>query len=337
MKTLYIIGAGCTRNYKPSNEFGFESPLDSDFFDMCNKILLKKESLLEAFSDLVEHLNFLFGLELGSDEKPVSSSLETVATILDLESREKGRKYIDSLINLICIVFDLVLKGPISSIHRELVERFQPNDIVISYNYDIVLDNALIEVKKSEEGIYKLNFDEKHDGDWKICENQTSDISILKLHGSMNWLKCDRCGALLLYEGRKAVAELSYQIVGLREATRDFNCPICQARELKTLLIPPLLEKEMYSEEFRYLWHLAERAIVSAERIVTIGYSLPPTDFYSEFLLRKAVSRRFRASPKLHVVDKNIEVVPERFKSILRVKECKRYGDLREYLDNAEQ
>ena len=337
MKTLYIIGAGCTRNYKPSNEFGLESPLDNDFFEMCNEIILKKERLLKVFNDLVEHLNFLFGLKLGSEEKLGSFSLETVTTILDLESREKGRQYIDSLINLICIVFDIVLQGPISPIHKELAKRFQPNDTVISYNYDIVLDNSLMEVKKLEEGIYKLNFDQKHNGDWRTCENQISDIVILKLHGSMNWLKCSRCGALLFYEGRKAVAELSYQIMGLKEPTRDFNCPFCQARELRTLLIPPLLEKEMYGEEFRYLWHLAERAIVSAERIVVVGYSLPPTDFYSEFLLRKAVSRRFRDKPQLYVVDKNIEIVPERFKSILGVSECEKYNDLRKYLDDTKE
>ena len=334
MRTLYIIGAGCTRNYKPSNEFGLESPLDTDFFEICNKIFLKREDLLNVFKDLVEHLDLLFGLKLGSKNKPNSFSLETVTTILDLESREKGRHYIDSLINLICIVFDLVLKGPVSPIHKELVALLQPNDVVISYNYDIVLDNALIEVKKLEEGIYKLNFDQKHNGDWRICENQTSDIAVLKLHGSMNWLKCDRCGALLFYEGRKAVAELSYQIMGLKALTNDFNCPICQARELRTLLIPPLLEKEMYEEEFRYIWHLAERDIISADRIITIGYSLPPTDFYSEFLLRKAVSRRFRAKPQLFVVDKNIEVVSERFKSILRVEDCKKYEDLRAYLND---
>ena len=337
MKTLYIIGAGCTRNYEPSNEFELESPLDIDFFEICNKILLNKEDLRKVFNDLIEHLNFLFGLKLGSEEELDSFSLETVTTILDLESREKGRQYIDSLLNLICIVFDTVLQGPVSSIHKELATRFQPNDIAISYNYDIVLDNSLMEVKKLKEDIYKLNFDQKHNGDWRTCENQTSDIVVLKLHGSMNWLKCSRCGALLFYEGRKAVAELSYQIVRLREPTRDFNCPICQARELRTLLIPPLLEKEMYGEEFRYLWYLAERAIVSADKIVVIGYSLPPTDFYSEFLFRKAVSRRFRAEPQLYVVDKNVEVVPERFKSILRVKECKIYDNLRKYLDDTKE
>ena len=134
MKTVYIIGAGCTRNYKPENEFGLESPLDKDFFYTCNKIFLKRRDLLESFNELFDHLEFLFGLKLKSISN--SFSLEMITTILDLESREIGRKYIDQLINLICIVFDLVLKGPISSIHKEMAKRFQPDDVIISYNYD---------------------------------------------------------------------------------------------------------------------------------------------------------------------------------------------------------
>lgn len=76
---------------------------------------------------------------------------------------------------------------------------------------------------------------------------------------------------MLLHEGRKAVAELSYQIVGLRKPTNDFNCPICQARELRTLIIPPLLEKEMYDEESRYPWYLAERSTGRNDGLVAIG------------------------------------------------------------------
>lgn len=195
----------------------------------------------------------------------------------------------------------------------------------------IVLDNSLIESKNLEEGIYRLNFDQKHNGDWRPCENEPSDILLLKLHGSMNWLKCGRCGALLLYEGRKAVAELSYQNMGLRPPSNEFNCPICQARQLRTLIIPPLLEKEMYGEEFRYPWYLAERSIASADKVVIIGYSLPTTDFYSEFLLRKAISRRFRPEPQLCVVNPDISVI-ERVKSIFRVKDCQRYDNLWEFL-----
>jgi NAD-dependent SIR2 family protein deacetylase len=333
MKTVYVIGAGCTRNYQPSNEFGLQSPLDNNFFEICNSIFLARKDLLDAFSDLVEHLSHLFGFELGSRKLSRSFSMETVTTILDLESREKGRRYIDSLINLICIVFDLVLKGPVSSIHKELAEHLEPDDTIISYNYDIVLDNALMDVKKLDESIYKLNFDQKHNDDWRPCENRPTDISLLKLHGSMNWLKCGRCGALLFYEGRKAVAELSYQIMKLEESTNEFNCPVCQARELSAILIPPLLEKEMYSEEFRYPWNLAEKSLISAEKIVVIGYSLPPTDFYSEFLFRQAFSRRFRSKPQLCVVDKNLGLVPKRFESVFGVSDCEKYEDLRKYLD----
>jgi hypothetical protein len=333
MRTVYIVGAGCTCNYRPTNRLKLGSPLDKDFFDICNTIFLAKRDISAAFADLTEHLASLFGLELGTEKGFKAFSLETVTTILDLESREKGRRYIDSLINLICIVFDIVLEGPTSPIHNELVKRLKPSDVIISYNYDLVIDNSLMECQSVEESVYGLNFDRKYDADWKPCEDEASGIRLLKLHGSMNWLKCNRCGALLFYRGRKAVAELAYQLMDLRQSARHLTCPICQSRELRTLLIPPLLEKELYSEESRYSWFLAERSIASADRIVVIGYSLPPTDFYSEFLLRKATSGRFRSLSALRVVDKETKVIPKRFEKILHMKNSEVFCDLREYLD----
>lgn len=333
MNTVYVIGAGCTRNYETSNEFGLKSPVDSDFFEICNKILLARKDIAKAFLHLTEHLKLIFGLNLGKGERFQGLSLETVTTILDLESREKDRQYIDSLINLICIVFDIVLRGPTSPIHNELTKRIEPNDVVISYNYDLVMDNSLMESLNLEQTIYGLNFDRKFDVDWKPCENEHSNIHLLKLHGSMNWLKCSRCGALLFYGGRKVVAELSYQLMGINKSSSDLSCPICQAKELGILLIPPLLGKELAGEEFRYPWYLAERALVSADRIVVIGYSLPPTDFYSEYLIRKAVSRRFRSKPTLHIVNKDTKMTPKRFEAVFGVKTSEKYGDLREYLN----
>lgn len=241
------------------------------------------------------------------------------------------------MINLICIVFDIVLRGPISPIHNELAKRIEPNDVVISYNYDLVMDNSLMETLNLEQNIYGLNFDRKFDMDWKPCENEHSDIYLLKLHGSMNWLKCSRCGALLFYGGRKVVAELSYQLMGINKSISDLSCPVCQAKELGIILIPPLLGKELAGEEFRYPWYLAEKAIVSANRVVVIGYSLPPTDFYSEYLIRKAVSRRFRGKPALHIVDKDTKNVPKRFENVFGVKESEKYGDLGEYLDKTKE
>lgn len=333
MSTVYILGAGCTRNYQASNEYGLESPLDEDFFKICNTILLKKLELTNAFSELIKHLDFLFGLKLVSEQGSKRFSLETVTTILDLESRGKSRQYIDSLTNLICITFDIVLKGPTCPLHSELVKRLKPRDVLISYNYDLVMDNALMEGKNLDQNIYGLNFDRKHDIDWRPCEKEVVETHLLKLHGSMNWLKCSRCGALLIYKGKKAVADLSYQLIGLGTAGSELSCPICQSKELNTVLIPPLLAKELYGEEFRYPWYLAERSIVSADRIVVIGYSLPPTDFYSEFLLRKAMSERFRAKPTLRVVSKDTKKVPERFETILGVKSTGNYRNLKEYLE----
>ncbi|MBP7495415.1 MAG: hypothetical protein KA771_07970 [Spirochaetales bacterium] len=99
---------------------------------------------------------------------------------------------------------------------------------------------------------------------------------LLKLHGSIDWFYCanQNCRAF-----DKAFPLLEY--------SKDHYCSECHSI-VKALIIPPVLYKN-YNEHsiIQILWNTAEREINLAEDILFWGYSLPYTDFYSNWLLRK--------------------------------------------------
>ena len=88
--------------------------------------------------------------------------------------------------------------------HNRLGSKMQKGDVILSFNYDILMDNALYSLGKLTDSGYRMNFSRTNaDGQWIRVEDQPSEISLFKLHGSLNWIKCGLCGALLLYRFQK--------------------------------------------------------------------------------------------------------------------------------------
>ena len=199
---LLIIGAGCSRNYSQgtSNIAGLESPLDKDFFKMAKKVIL--HSRLERNLDiliegLVHNLHRLYGykafelknwintsdaskfLEVLDDDR---LSLEKVMTQLIFENEIFQRMppfdgyyqgenrtidYDDSpkaLIELVALTISKALEGPVCSEHIRLANSLSQGDIVISFNYDLLMDNALRQTKKLTDCGYLVPFQSVLDG-----------------------------------------------------------------------------------------------------------------------------------------------------------------------------
>jgi len=94
----------------------------------------------------------------------------------------------------------------------------------------------------------------------------------LKLHGSIDWNYCtnSNCGA----NNKFLIAE-------------NDRCGRC-FKHLSRLIIPPIINKQYKNYPFiEKIWTLASIQLESAEEIVIWGYRLPPTDFYSNWLLSK--------------------------------------------------
>jgi len=61
----------------------------------------------------------------------------------------------------------------------------------------------------------------------------------------------------------------------------------------------------MSNFHLQQVWRHAERALISARKIVFCGYSLPDADLHIKYLLKRAELNRRRDPPEVYVVNGN--------------------------------
>lgn len=142
----------------------------------------------------------------------------------------------------------------------------QPNDVVLSFNYDRVL-----EVLDPEEKRLKVILPHE--------QPPTDRAAALKLHGSITWERND--------EGKYS-----------RHADPDFW--ISGGKRIG--IASPGPSKETSTEELRKLWDLAMGALKSADAIVLLGYRFPPSDSIALGRLIDAMRENVRPHVSYHAV-----------------------------------
>jgi hypothetical protein len=117
------------------------------------------------------------------------------------------------------------------------------------------------------------------------------DRRILKLHGSINWL---RYGELPL-NGRQFAQDHSDNNINL-EAHPVFHPYMMpgwipqdhRGTTITPVIIPPLLIKEFDKRPFKEIWRTALESLSCCQRLIVVGYSFPPTDFRTKRLFLEA-------------------------------------------------
>jgi hypothetical protein len=295
----------------------------------------------QAFKEEIEFLIRTIATLYRTDNKDLSFfddcrlNLEDIMTLLDIDFRLFSRsvspksglvesRQLRILKDLLARTLNYSLEGPICKKHLALAERMKPADVVLSFNYDILIDNALFELRKISESNYRMNFFKvNQDGQWKNPDGERSGLSLFKLHGSMNWVRCGLCGALLSYRNKKQVMY----------GACDFRCPRCSSDETyaERMMIPPVQSKNYQDKDMQFLWIQADNALKKAfSKIVCIGYSFSPLDFDMALLMR-----RFRANqstlPQVEFTNPDKDSI-NRFKDLLSVENVKVFKDLSMYL-----
>jgi DNA-directed RNA polymerase subunit RPC12/RpoP len=260
------------------------------------KLVLLEDGLakLGACRAMLKIVCSMYGLEYNSglgflDDEALD--LETVMTYLNLrrqlfESRvQEGVTAEDILKELAAYVILRALQGPECNLHRRLARRMNPNDVILSFNYDTVFDAALRREKKIDDGSYCVPFYGvmRDVGSEKIT-NVAGTTELIKLHGSLNWAKCVECSALNLVES-------PLSIIHLEKGGPDLKCPRCGGGKSsqKVVIIPPLQSKEYSDDPFRFLWMHAAKKLQGITRIVAIGYRFSGNDRATEILLRYGI------------------------------------------------
>ncbi|PYQ11464.1 MAG: hypothetical protein DMH00_08200 [Acidobacteria bacterium] len=334
--TVYFVGAGATRA-----DFA-DIPLMDDLLDQ----ILRSESTHEI---LLSFLSDLFGpkcLESAADPH-ARPRIDDVFTVIDasLSGRAPfpGGKSPERLVevrrHLIAAIGRVIAKttgegrGRIAiKFARALPDR---SSSVISTNYDIVMDNALLERKPGNvnygvpireavfqsEGLPRGRFDEIHHFK-PLPESQatikTGNISLLKLNGSLNWLYCPRCDELdiTLLQGTGALTILDELELG-RCSRQGCTSPY------QTLLVGPSLGQRYEHRVLGDIWARAERALEKASRLVVIGYSMPEADYLVRAMMARTFAHRSQDVTVVTLVNTALDrhLVEQRFRRLFA--ECR--------------
>lgn len=183
----------------------------------------------------------------------------------------------------------------------------------LSMNWDTVIEEGL----KRMQGIARYDYgcDATStmfvDNDTRLEPWETKGekgVSILKPHGSANWLYCDACRRLFWVTANKTeliasqLFKLSdWEVVNdLTEETympsrHPFLCPACKADALGTRFATFSYRKALDFPMYESSWRAAERYLTDAQTWTFIGYSLPAADYEFKFLLKRVELARNRA------------------------------------------
>jgi hypothetical protein len=182
---------------------------------------------------------------------------------------------------------------------------------IVSTNYDTLIDALLFEriemaPNLSIPAVVDMGFAwrEHSAGTFHQAVNQPPPspmVRLLKLHGSLNWLKCPLCGFVYI----NTVGSIHQQ--AFREEKIDYNntC-LCGHGPVRTVIVAPSMVRSIRDPDLLTIWRTALEALRTADEWIIAGYSLPPEDITIRSILLRARNSRGRSvkSPRIRVVQR---------------------------------
>lgn len=331
MKKIFLLGSGSSIGHSKGV---FPSILG--FFSSAHALGLYGN---EATKKIHNYARNLMGRNIFSSRSKID--IEALFTLIEIEiERNPSPKLLLIRLELLKLIQEILicLEDQLPELQSEynfFIEKLNPLDTIITFNWDILLDNLLSRTEILE-GLYKKkkykNLSAKQyynfivrlsafsESTWSGMtfghpyEEWNPEIGYyLKAHGSIDWLYCSNevCRAF-----RKVFPAINPRV--------DHFCSECH-EQLEFLIIPPVLNKGYRQYPvIRRIWNLAAKEMASVNVLVIWGYSLPPTDFYASWLLRLA-----REAPLEKLILINPEVISKsKSRTNLRISFIRRYFDL---------
>ncbi len=182
-------------------------------------------------------------------------------------------------VSIVTTNYDLICGKATSAVHGAMLGY---DDIGIA-----MLDLRRLQHGVPVRGIWTMKNGQavmlKHTHSWE----KINGIPLFKLHGSINWAYCSTCLGLDIAMTKE---DLPYII---RDELRA-SCPDC-GKDYDWIFIPPLPNKRIEQHEIlKGIWGQAEACLAEADRVIFIGYSLPPSDPLVTQMIMKARAKARR-------------------------------------------
>lgn len=278
-----------------------QSELFKAYFQYCREDPLFYGARLSIDRELATFFQVFFDIDVDHDDLTAARfpTFEEALGILELAmSREESFRGFDNsdqfeqgsrirsvrraLILLIALILDRRLEDS-KGVHNRLISRLVDLKTVrnfefLSFNYDILIDNALVAHHESIDLDYGLEFTNfSRDGDWHRPRPERA-IRLLKLHGSLNWLYCPTCRQITLTPKVKGICKLAV----------DPQACTCSCGTLAVpIIIPPTYFKVLSNLYLQEVWNVAEQMLSHSDTWVFCGYSFPDADMHVKYLLKR--------------------------------------------------
>lgn len=318
-KTLVILGAGASRGANfLSDSTGPRSPLDADFFSELQRLPPTKES-----SKLLDFVRNEFGSSIGLSMEEFFSQVEYTDRFhneLNVDPGPKIKRYgkaLDQFYRSLPMLFKSAVGDKQCDYHRRLAKLLYTDDVVMSFNYDCIIDKALIgagrrwDPEKCSYGFRPT----KGINAWRRLEQGKSpqkSIKLLKPHGSLNW-KISSSGSVQLEKDPYSI------------------------ETAKGRIVPPTWFKRLNEEPYASIWKEARLEIRKCRALIVIGYSVPQTDIFSRALFKAEIGSKERkqkldllivVNPDKEARRRFVELVHRGIESRTRILEFNSFQDL---------
>jgi hypothetical protein len=306
MKTVYLLGAGAsignTHGKFPGIDTIFRTAKDLNILSETTK------KVLPQFDDLSKYVKTIMKKNVLVKSEKIN--IETLMTYIDLEleASNDNSYYYGLKAKLNKIIRDVIINSSEAywsdneyCEYKLLSDTLSKEDTIVTYNWDTMLDDILGRKFLINDIFNHYSYEKE-----KFRDNQyynfLYDISaialmtrghisidlpykdyvnkkgyFLKQHGSIDWYYCSN-------KDCRAYGE----IFPMDEHNIDgYYCSECHTK-LEVLIVPPILNKRIRTfPALNRIWNLSAQEISNCQRLVIWGYSFPPTDFYSKWLISK--------------------------------------------------
>lgn len=196
---------------------------------------------------------------------------------------------------------------------RRLANALEPDSVVISFNYDVIIDILMAATGQAnvDASLYEQSYsleEERLPIDYGVPFEQFAPPAenaptLLKLHGSFNWLHSRTTGALY-YGGLQKRIRIFFEEVATAPDQRLHEFGDERLKDLQPILVTPTHLKDLNDVYLSTLWRRAAIALRQADELTFIGYSLPSDDLHVKYLFKRALETRLRNElPQVTVVD----------------------------------